>query len=97
LSSCLLSKKLDDKTIILPVPLYGCEILSLILREENRLKVLRRIFGPQREEVVGNWRRQHYEELHNLYVSSNIIRVIKSRRKRWVGHGSDDKCILYLG
>jgi hypothetical protein len=50
---------------------------------ENR--VLRRIFGPEREEVVGGWRRLHNEELHNLYASSNIIRVIKSRKMRRVG------------
>jgi hypothetical protein len=47
---------------------------------ENR--VLRRIFGPKREEVAGGWRRLHNEELHNLYVSPNVIRVIKSRKKR---------------
>jgi hypothetical protein len=51
---------------------------------ENR--VLRRIFGPRREEVAGGWRRLHNEELHNLYASSNIIRVIKSRRMRWAEH-----------
>jgi hypothetical protein len=51
---------------------------------ENR--VLRRIFGPKREEVAGGWRRLHNEELHNLYDSPNIIRVIKSRRMRWAGH-----------
>jgi hypothetical protein len=51
---------------------------------ENR--VLRRIFGPKREEVAGDWRRQHNEELHNFYASLNIIRVIKSRRMKWVGH-----------
>jgi hypothetical protein len=48
--------------------------------------VLRRIFGHKREEVAGGWRRLHNEELHNLYVSPNIIRVIKSRKMRWVGH-----------
>jgi hypothetical protein len=51
---------------------------------ENR--VLRRLFGPKREEVAGNWRRLHNEELHNLYASPNIIRVIKSGRMRWEGH-----------
>jgi hypothetical protein len=51
---------------------------------ENR--VLRRIFGPKREEVAGDWRRLHNEELHNLFTSPYIIRVIKSRRMRWTGH-----------
>jgi hypothetical protein len=51
---------------------------------ENR--VLMRICGPKREEVTGDWRRLHNEELHNLYPSRNIIRVIKSRRMRWAGH-----------
>jgi hypothetical protein len=61
------------------------------VREEHRLRVsenrvLRRIFVPKREEVAGGWRRLHNEELHNLYASLNIIRVIKARRMRWVGH-----------
>jgi hypothetical protein len=56
---------------------YGYETLSLTLREEHRLRVLRRMFGLKREEVAGDWRRLHYEELYNLYTSSNIIRVIK--------------------
>jgi hypothetical protein len=51
---------------------------------ENR--VLRRIFGPKRDEVTGKWRKLHIEELHNLYSSPNIIRQIKSRRMRWAGH-----------
>jgi hypothetical protein len=51
---------------------------------ENRL--LWRIYGPKREEVAGGWRRLHKEELHNLNASPNIIKVIKSRRMRWVGH-----------
>jgi hypothetical protein len=51
---------------------------------ENR--VLRRTFGPKRDEVRGDWRKLHNEELHNLYFSPNIIRMIKSRRMRWAGH-----------
>jgi hypothetical protein len=51
---------------------------------ENR--VLRRIFGPKRDRVTGGWRNLHNEELHNLYSSSSIIRIIKSRRMRWAGH-----------
>jgi hypothetical protein len=61
------------------------------LREERRLrvfenKVLRRIFGPRRDEVTGEWRKLHNEELNDLYCSPNIVRVIKSRRTRWAGH-----------
>jgi hypothetical protein len=71
--------------------LYGCETWSLALREEQRLKVfenrvLRRIFGPKRDEATGKWRRLHNEELNDLYSSPNIIRVIKSRIMRWAGH-----------
>jgi hypothetical protein len=78
------------RTIILPVVLYGCESWSLTLREESRLrvfenKVLRRIFGPKKDEVTRKWRRLHNKELLALY-SRNIIRVIKSRRLRWAGH-----------
>jgi hypothetical protein len=79
------------KSITLPVVLYGCETWSSTLREEHRLRVfenrvLRRIFGPKRDEVTGGWRKLHNEELHNLYSSRNIIRMIKSRRMRWAGH-----------
>jgi hypothetical protein len=64
--------------------------LSLTLREEQRLRVfenrvLRRIFGPNRDEVAGKWRKLHNRELHNLYSSPDIIRQIKSRRMRWPG------------
>jgi hypothetical protein len=82
LSSCLL--------IILPVVLYRCETWSLTLRQEHRLKVLenkvmRRIFGPKRDEVSGGWRKLHSKELHDLYSSPSVIRIIKSRRMRWAG------------
>jgi hypothetical protein len=88
-----LSRKLKVKiykTIILPVVLYGCEAWSLTLREAHRLRVFEnrvlRIFGPTRDEVTGEWRKLHNGELHNLYLSPDIIRQIKSRRMRWAGH-----------
>jgi hypothetical protein len=64
---------------------------SLALREEHRLRVfenrvLRRIFGLKRDEVTGGWRKLHNEKLHGLYSSRSIIRVIKARRIRWMGH-----------
>jgi hypothetical protein len=94
LSSRLLSRNVKVKiykTIILPVILYGCETWSLTLREERRLRVfenrvLRRIFGPKRNEVTGEWRKLHSEELHNLYSSPDIIKQVKSRRMRWERH-----------
>jgi hypothetical protein len=66
--------------------LYGCQNWSLTLWEAHRLRVfenrvLRRIFGPKRDEVIGDLRKMHNEELHNLYSSPSIIRIIKSRRK----------------
>jgi hypothetical protein len=89
----LLSKNLKIRiyrTIILPVVLYGCEIWSLILREDRRLRafnrVLRKIFGPKCDEVMGEWRKVHLEELNGLYSLPNIMWVIKSRRMRWAGH-----------
>jgi hypothetical protein len=80
------------KTIILPLVLYGCETLSVTLREKHRLRVfenrvLRRIFRPSRDEVTGGWRKLHNEELYGLYFSPSIVRVIKARRMmRWAGH-----------
>jgi hypothetical protein len=78
------------KTVILPVVLYGWETLSLTLGEEHRQRVfenkgLRRKFGPEREED-GSWRKLHNDELHDLYSSPNIVRVIKSKMTRWAGH-----------
>ena len=88
LSSRLLSKNLKTKiyrTIILPVVSYGCETWSLTLREERRLRVfesrvLKRVFGPKRDVVTGEWRKPHNEELTNLYSLPSIVRVVKSRR-----------------
>jgi hypothetical protein len=73
------------KTIILTVVLYGCETWSLTLREEHRQRVfenrvLRRIFGPKRDDVTGEWKKLHNEELHNLYSSPDIIRQVKSSK-----------------
>jgi hypothetical protein len=94
LSSRLLSKNLKIriyKTTILPVVLYGCEAWSLALIGEHRLRVfvnrvLRRIFGPRRDEVMEEWRKLHNEELCDLYSSPSIIRTIKSRRMKWADH-----------
>jgi hypothetical protein len=94
LSSRLLSKNLKIgiyKTTILPVVLYEYETWSLSLREEHRLKVfenrlLMKIFGPERDEVTGEWRKLHNEELCDLCSSRSIIRIIKSTRMRWAGH-----------
>jgi len=105
LYSKLLSKNLKIKiyrNVILPVVLYGCETWSWTLEEERKLRVfenrvLKRIFGPRRDEVTGEWKRLHNEELNDLYTSSNIVRVIKSRRLRWAGHvacmGEERGCI----
>jgi hypothetical protein len=90
LSSRLIPKNLKNKiyrTVIMPFVLYGSETWSLTLGEEHRLRVfesrvLRRIFGPKREED-GSWRKLHNDELHNLYSSPNIVTVIKARRMRW--------------
>ena len=79
------------RNIILPVVVYGCETWSLILGEERRLRVfenrvLRRIFGPKKDEVTEEWRKLHNEALNDLYPSPNVVQVIKSRGMRGAGH-----------
>ena len=75
----------------MPVVLYGCETWSLTLNEERRLRVfenrvVKRIFGPKRDEVTREWRNLYNEGVNALYSPTNIFRVIKSRRMRWAGH-----------
>ena len=90
LSFSLLSKNLKTKvyrTIILSVVLYGCEIWSLTLREERRLRVfenrvMRRVFGLKGDKVTREWRKFYNEELNDSYSSPNTVRVIKSKRMR---------------
>jgi len=89
------------RTIILPVVLYGCEAWSLTLREEHRLRVfenrvLKRIFGPKRDEVAREWGKLHNDELKVLYSSPNIVQVIKLRI-RWAGHGGWERCVQGFG
>jgi hypothetical protein len=77
--------------VILPVVLYGCKTWSLTLRKEHGLRVfenrvLRRILELKRDKVTGGWRKQYNKEIHYLYSSPYIIRMIKSRRMRWEGH-----------
>jgi len=89
----------------LRVVLCGYETWSLILREELRLRVfenrvLRRIVGPKRDEMTGEWRKLHNEELNDLYCSLNIIRVIIWIRMRWAGHVArmgEGRCIQGFG
>jgi hypothetical protein len=85
------SLRIIAKYYLYPVVLYGCETWSLTLREEHRLimfenRMLRRIFGPKRDEVTGDWRKLHNEKLHNFYYLQNIIRMMKSMRMRWAEH-----------
>ena len=93
LSSSLLSKNVKSKVYIAIIlfVLCGCETWSLTVREQRRLRVsenrvLRRIFGPKRDEVTGDRSKLHNEELSDLYCTPNIVGVIKSRRMRWAGH-----------
>jgi hypothetical protein len=80
------------------VVLYGCETWSLTLREEHKLtvfenRVLRRIVGLKRDEVRGEWRKLCKEELCDLYSLPSIIRIIKLRRMRWVGHEEEEESV----
>jgi hypothetical protein len=96
LFSRLLSKNLKIKIyriIILPVVLYGCEAWPMTLREESRMKVFQnrvmsRVFGSKRDDVTEEWKKLHNKELNDLYSLPNIVRVVKSRRMRWAGHGA---------
>jgi hypothetical protein len=78
------------RTIILPIVLYGCKTWSLTLKDDRKLgvfenRMLRRIFGPKRDEVTGEWRKRYNVEFRDLYSSPHIVRVVKSRRMRWAG------------
>jgi hypothetical protein len=109
LSSRLVSKNFKikiNRTIILHVVSYGCETLSPTLREEHRLKVLenrvlRRVFGPKREEVAGGWRTKVNGELHTLYILPIFIMVVKIEKDEMSGtcntHGRSEKCLQYFG
>jgi hypothetical protein len=90
LPSSLLSRNIKNK-IYTTIAMYECQTWSPTLKEELRVtmvenRVLRRIFGQKRDEIVGGWIKLHNEELHNLYSSPEIIRKIKSRRIRWAGY-----------
>jgi hypothetical protein len=89
------------RTTVLLVVLYGCATWSVIMREVRRMlsgnRVLRRIFGPKRDEVTREWRKLNNEELNDLYFPPHIVRVIKSRIDRWAEHvarmGAEERCI----
>jgi len=93
------------RSVILSFVLYGCETWSLALREEHRLvvfenMVLRKIFGPKRDEVRGHWKILHKDGLHALYSSPNVIRGIKSISVIWAGHVAlwgQERCIQGFG
>jgi hypothetical protein len=104
LSSCLLPKNTNiwiHNSTIFPVVLYGCEILSLTLSEELRLKVFenrmwRKIFWPKRDAVIGGCKKPHNEELHDLYSLPSVIGIIKSRAMRWAGHAEWIEMMIFL-
>jgi hypothetical protein len=83
------------------VVLYGCETWSLTLREEHRLRVFEnrvlRIFGLKRDEVMGDWRKLHNEELHNFYSLPNIIRMLKSRKMKWACSMNAERQGIHIG
>jgi len=90
------------RTIILPVVLYGCETWSLTLREERRLRVfenrvLRRIFGPKRDEITGEWRKLHNEELNNLYSITQYCAGDEINKNETAGacsaYGGGERCV----
>ena len=93
-STQLLSKNIKlkiYKTLILPVILYGFDTWTLTLREETILQVfenkfLSKIFGPKRDDQIGEWRRLHNGELYDLYGKPDIIRIVMSCKLRWTGH-----------
>ena len=93
----LLSQNIKVKiyrTIIVPIVLNVCETRSLTVKEDRRLRVsenrvLRRIFGPKKDEVTGEWTKLYNEELNDLYSSLNIVRAIKSRRMRRAGQAAN--------
>jgi hypothetical protein len=80
-----------NRTVILHVAGYECETWTLTFREEHKLRVfenwvLRKISGAKRDEVTGEWRKRHHDQLHELYSSPNTIKMIKSRRMTWAGY-----------
>ena len=91
---------IETRIIILPVGVCGCGTWSLTLRKERRLmvfenRVLRRIFGPKRDDITGERRKPHNEEFNDPYSSPNVVRVIKSRRMRWSAYGG--RAEVYTG
>jgi hypothetical protein len=91
LESYPLSRETENYTNVMIILAAVRNVWSLTLREEHRLrvfenKVLRRTFGPKRDDVMGEWRKLHNEELRDLYSSPSIIRIMKSKMMRWAGH-----------